>query len=60
MNGQVNLQYDFQKCLNESHRVSDLPFWYDLYEKFFQNMVSSSLTTNMATGSNKALIEVLF
>ena len=40
MSGRVNLQYDFKECLNESHRVSDLPFWYDLYEKFFPNMVS--------------------
>jgi len=40
MNEKQPYKYDFDKSLAQSHKVSEYPFWYDLYEQFFPNMVS--------------------
>jgi len=40
MNNRQPYQYNFDKNLIQSHEVSEYPFWYDLYEGFFPNMVS--------------------
>lgn len=34
-----DLAYNFKKCLDTSHKIEDLPFWKEIYQKAFPTMV---------------------